>query len=41
MENVVKIPFLQVITHLAYKTSKNNMLEAMRKEQESKSKYKK
>jgi hypothetical protein len=29
-----------VLTYLAYKTSKNNMITAVRKEEEQKSKYK-
>ena len=37
--DVVNIPFRQVLTYLAYKTSKNNLIEALRKEQEQKSKY--
>jgi len=44
-ENVLKIneavdmKVSQALTFLAYKTSKNNMIEAIRKEEEMKSKY--
>lgn len=40
LDYVVDISFRQVLTYLAYKTSKNNMITAVRKEEEQKSKYK-
>jgi hypothetical protein len=40
LNEVVVLPFRQVITYLTYRTSKNNMIEAIRKEQEQQSKYK-
>ena len=39
LDDVVNLPFRQVLTYLAYKTSKNNMIKAIRKEEEAKSKY--
>jgi hypothetical protein len=39
LNEVVVLPFRQVITYLTYRTSKNNLMEALRKEQEQKSKY--
>jgi hypothetical protein len=39
LNDVIDLPFRPVVTYLAYKTSKNNMINAMRKEEETKSKY--
>jgi hypothetical protein len=38
--DVTLLSYKQVLTFLSYKTSKNNMIEAIRKEQEQQSKYK-
>jgi hypothetical protein len=40
MDEALAKPFRTVLTYLSYKTSKNNMIEAIRKEEEQKSKYK-
>lgn len=40
MDEVIEKPFKEVLTYLSYKTSKNKMIEAIRKEEEQKSKYK-
>ena len=39
MDKAIEKPFKEVLTYLAYKTSKNKMIDAIRKEQEQKSKY--
>lgn len=40
MNDAIDLRLTEALTFLAYKTSKNNMIEAVRKEEELKSKYK-
>ena len=40
MDETIAKPFRTILTYLSYITSKNNMIEAIRKEQEQQSKYK-
>jgi hypothetical protein len=39
MNDAINMKVTQALTYLAYKTSKNNMIQAIRKEEETKSKY--
>jgi hypothetical protein len=39
MNKAINLKLTEALTYLAYKTSKNNMIEAVRKEHETKSKY--
>lgn len=39
MSDAIKLKTTEALTYLAYRTSKNNMIEAIRKEEEMKSKY--
>jgi len=38
--DAINLKLTEALTFLAYKTSKNNMINAIRKEEEQKSKYK-
>jgi hypothetical protein len=40
MNKAINLKLTEGLTYLAYKTSKNNMIEAVRKEHEQQSKYK-
>jgi hypothetical protein len=40
INDAIDLRLTEALTFLAYKTSKNNMIEAVRKEEELKSKYK-
>jgi hypothetical protein len=40
MKDAINLKLTEALTFLAYKTSKNNMINAVRKEEEQKSKYK-